>query len=91
MYYLWEFVCELLDILVSCAYFEILLVVCEMTDPLLRAPSLCHIHIPFIDDMSSSCSDLGRIIISSLVFSLMLFFFLTSYLSFSHLSPSYVY
>ena len=34
-----RFVCELLEILVSCAYFEILLVVCEMTDPLLRAPS----------------------------------------------------
>ena len=46
MYYLWEFVCELLEIPISCAYFEILLVVYEMTDPLLGAPSQCHIHHP---------------------------------------------
>ena len=31
--------CELPEIPVSCAYFEILLVVYEMTDPLLGAPS----------------------------------------------------
>ena len=36
--------CELPEILVSCAYFEILLVVCEMTDPLLGALSQCHSH-----------------------------------------------
>ena len=35
----WEFVCGFLEILVSCVYFEILLVVYEMTDPLLGAPS----------------------------------------------------
>ena len=46
MYYLWEFVCELLEIPVSCAYFEILLVVYEMTDPFLGTPSQCHIHHP---------------------------------------------
>ena len=34
------------EILVLCAYFEILLGVCEMTDPLLGAPSQCHIHHP---------------------------------------------
>ena len=39
MYYLWEFVCELSEITVSCAYFEILLVVSEITDPLLGALS----------------------------------------------------
>ena len=39
MYYLWEFVCGFPEILVSCVYFEILLVVYEMTDPLLGAPS----------------------------------------------------
>ena len=44
IYYLWEFVCELPEILVSCAYVEILLVVCEMTDPLPGALSQCHIH-----------------------------------------------
>ena len=37
--------CELPEILVSYAYFEILLVVCEMTDPLLGALSQCHIHL----------------------------------------------
>ena len=31
--------CKLPEILVSCAYFEILLVVCEMIDPLLGALS----------------------------------------------------
>ena len=31
--------CELPEIPVSCAYFDILLVVCEMTDPLLEATS----------------------------------------------------
>ena len=46
IYYLWEFVCELPNIPVSCAYFEILLVVCEMTDPLLRVSNQCHIHHP---------------------------------------------
>ena len=39
MYYLWEFVCEFPEIPISCAYFEILLVVYEMTDPLLGASS----------------------------------------------------
>ena len=39
MYYLWEFVCGFPEILVSCVYFEILLVVYEMTDPLLGALS----------------------------------------------------
>ena len=36
--------CELPEIPVSCVYFEILLVVCKMIDPLLGAPSQCHIH-----------------------------------------------
>ena len=31
--------CEFPEILVSCVYFEILLAVYEMTDPLLGAPS----------------------------------------------------
>ena len=44
IYYLWEFVCELPEIPVSCAYFEILLAVYEMIDLLLGAPSQCHIH-----------------------------------------------
>ena len=34
-----EFVCGFPEILVSCVYLEILLVVYEMTDPLLGAPS----------------------------------------------------
>ena len=46
IYYLWEFVCKLPEILVSCSYFEILLVVYEMTDPLLGALSQCRIHHP---------------------------------------------
>ena len=46
MYYLCEFVCELPKIPVLRAYFKILLVVCEMTDPLLGASSQCHIHHP---------------------------------------------
>ena len=84
--------CELPEIPVSCAYFEILLVVCKMTDPLLGLRVSVIFIIPFVDDMSSPCSDLGRFIISSSVFfPLFLFIFLTSYLSFSHLSPSYVY
>ena len=66
MYYLWEFVCELPEILVSCAYFKILLVIYEMIDHLLGASS--QFIIQFIDDMSSPCSDLGRFIISSSVF-----------------------
>ena len=36
--------CELPEIPISCAYFEILLVLCEMTDPLIGALSKCHIH-----------------------------------------------
>ena len=87
IYYLWEFVYELPEIPVSYAYFEILLVVYEMTDPLLGAPSQCHIHHPICQRMSYPCSDLGRFIISSIP----LFIFSTSYLSFSHLSLSYVY
>ena len=35
----WEFVYGFPEILVSCVYFEILLVVYEVTDPLLGAPS----------------------------------------------------
>ena len=68
MYYLWGFVCELPEIPVSCAYFEILLVVYEMTDPLLGAPSQCHIHHLICRNMSSPCSDLGRFIILSSIF-----------------------
>ena len=49
MYYLWEFVCGFPEILVSCAYFEILLMVYEMIDPLLGAPSQGHIHHPICD------------------------------------------
>ena len=39
-------ICELPEIPISCAYFEILLVVCEMIDPLLGALSQCHIPHP---------------------------------------------
>ena len=83
MYFLWEFVCELLDIPVSCAYFEIFLVVCEMTDPLLGAPSQCHIHHSIFRRHVFPMQYLGRFIISSSIFfPLLLFIFSTSYLSF---------
>ena len=36
---MWEFVYELPEIPVSCIYLEILLVICEMIDPLQGAPS----------------------------------------------------
>ena len=63
-----RFVCELPEI-VSCAYFEILLVVCDkMIDPFLGASVNVIFIIPFDDDMSSLCNDLGRFIISSSVF-----------------------
>ena len=55
MYYLWEFICGIPEILVSCAYFEILLVVYEMTDPLLEAPS--HLGSDLGSDLSYSSSN----------------------------------
>ena len=91
MYNLCEFVREHPKILVSCAYFDILLVACEMIDPLLGVQFSVIFIIPFVEDMFSPYSDLGRFIISSSIFFLLLFIFLTSYVSFSYLSPSYVY